>query len=60
MVNRLQGLLLFEDLTNNNYKENLVKMIDIDVRYTIDLKEGAFSTLDIIKKKIQKQTKENR
>ena len=44
----------FDNITNNNYKRNLDQVIEIDIRDTIDLEEGLFSTLKIIKNKPQK------
>ena len=47
------------NITNNNYKGNLVQVIDIDIRGTIDLEEGVFITLNIIQQKSQNKTQEN-
>ena len=47
------------NLTNSNYKGNLVQVIDIDIKGMIDLEEGVFITLKIIQKKSQKKTYEN-
>ena len=30
-------LLIFDNLTNNTYKGNLVQLIEIDIRNTVDL-----------------------
>ena len=34
-------------ITNNNYKGNLVQVLDINISDTIDSEEGVFITLDI-------------
>ena len=47
-----------DNLTNKNYKGNLVQLIYIDILYAIDLEEGVFLTLNIIKK-TQNKTQEN-
>ena len=45
--------LLLGNLTNKNYKGNLVQVIDIDVRDTIDLNKGVVITINIIQKSTQ-------
>ena len=49
-----------DNLTNDNYKGNLVQVIEIDIRGTIDLEEGVFLTLNIIQNKSQNKMQENR
>ena len=42
--------LLLGNLTNKNYKGNLVQVINIYVRDTIDLNKGVFITINITQK----------
>ena len=56
----LYRIIIFDNLTNNNDKGKLVQVIEIDMRDMVDLEEGMFYTLNIIKNKQQKQTQKNR
>ena len=48
MGNCLYQSLRLGDLTNNNYKGNLVQVIDIDIRHRIYLEEGVLLTLNSV------------